>query len=114
LSQTLYSRHFGCKIEVERMWDDHGVQVVEVRRGPMMEGFFLAVNSEMPQEFLYWRLYPQPEGLATREDLTKVIGNKSMLEEAIIRLENQNIGDMDKVLAARRRIMESAGVKSMK
>lgn len=102
MPQTIYSRTLG-NIEVERMWDDD-VQVVKIRRN-------MVVIGARPQEFLYWRLHPYPEREATREDLIKAISSKPLLNEALICLENQDVMDIDKVLAARRKIMESAGVE---
>lgn len=102
MPQTLRSRTLG-NIEVERMWDDNGVQVVKVRRNRIVIG-------GRPQDFIYWRLNPYPERIATREDLTKAIGSKPLLNEALICLENQDVENLDKVLAARRKIMKSAGV----
>jgi hypothetical protein len=89
------------------MWEDNGLQVARITAGQMMEVEALLGRS---QGFLYWRLRPYPERVATREDLEKAISYPPHLEEALIWLENPEIADLNNVLQVRRRIMKSVGL----
>ena len=103
--QKLYSHIYG-EILVEMMWWNNGVKMVKVCGGKLLDDA-RAVGRKI--DFLYWRL-SSPEREATNEDLKKALPPGDPLIEAILARENQDIPEMTKVLAIRRKIMKSAGV----